>query len=695
MSLRSLKIDSDYRTAGSSAALSFYKRCLSTCVQYDRAAGYFSSAVFIFVRDQVVDFAKRGGRARLICSPNLSKEDVEAIRIGTESPELIASKCLDAELTALLADERATSHIRVLSTLVSFGILEIRIGIRTSGNGLYHEKLGIFSDLSGDSVSFIGSSNETWMGWHDDGNYEAIEVFCSWTQDSARVTKHQSHFDRLWNGKDINLKVFSIPDALKQRICVFAEPSIDALALPPAPPSTKSHPTNRPQKRRHQLEAISSWEENGYRGVLKHATGSGKTLTALFAMSDHLDRGGAVLVLVPSQLLLSQWEEEIKSFYADPALLIAGGGNTSWRDSGLLRIFTNSSSTSGGRIVLATMQTARSKDFISRVSGGDHLMIVADEVHQIGSAENSSVLVVNAGKRLGLSATPERYGDAVGTANIFDYFGPIIPPEYSLQDAIADGHLVRYRYEPIPVYLTENEVADWLALTKEISLLSARAHASLAGDKSLNDRIQLLLIKRARIAKKAENKTTVATSILKTNYKPDQRWLVYCEDQHQVQTVVSATRSWCSEVMEYHSNMTGDRQATLQWFQDHGGILVAIACLDEGVNIPSISHALILASSQNPRQFIQRRGRILRRHPSKHFAEIYDALVVTDSTASSTVSDSLIQAELRRAVEFAKSAVNQSARLTLREIAIRSGIDPDTVDTSDEGSHDQEDDTHA
>jgi superfamily II DNA or RNA helicase len=278
-----------------------------------------------------------------------------------------------------------------------------------------------------------------------------------------------------------------------------------------------------------------------------------------------------------------------------------------------------------------------------------------------------------------MSATPERYGDSAGTAALFEYFGPVIPPEYTLADAINDHHLVPYEYHPKMVTLTGDECGEWAKLTKEISVAAARLKAAAAPSESLKGRLDLLLIQRARIAKKAERKLTVAQDVLHA-YKPGQRWLVYCEDQEQLGRVVSMTRAWCQDVMEYHSSMTGDPGATLQWFQQYGGILVAIACLDEGVNIPSISHALILASSQNPRQFIQRRGRILRTHHTKRFAVVFDALVSPEHVDDEPTQASLLKSELRRSLEFAETAMNPSARAALRQIAITAGIDPESVE---------------
>jgi superfamily II DNA or RNA helicase len=260
-----------------------------------------------------------------------------------------------------------------------------------------------------------------------------------------------------------------------------------------------------------------------------------------------------------------------------------------------------------------------------------------------------------------------------------NYFSGIIPPEYTLNDAINDHNLVPYEYHPDVVSLSDSEIEAWNRLSREISIAIGKDKTGLDSS-TRSDQIKLLMIRRARIAKKASGKEIAAQRLLRQHYRSGQRWLVYCEDGDQLRNVLRQTREWASEVMEYHSAMAGDSKATLKWFQDQGGILIAIACLDEGVNIPSISHALILASSQNPRQFIQRRGRILRRFPGKRVAVIHDVLVAPENVDDEPTQRSLMRSELRRAVEFADTSVNPSAKSALRIIAARAGIDPDTVD---------------
>jgi superfamily II DNA or RNA helicase len=424
----------------------------------------------------------------------------------------------------------------------------------------------------------------------------------------------------------------------------------------------------------HQANAIELWEKAGRRGVFEHATGSGKTFTAIEAIKKHLITGEPALVLVPSQLLHEQWKREILEEIPDASVLMAGSGHIKWKDRGRLRSQT-SSGLGMNRVVVATMQTASTDTFINGLSQGDHLLIVADEIHQIGSPKNSIALSIRSGASLGLSATPIRYGDPEGTQRIFTRFGPVIPPAITLQDAIAAGRLVNYEYFPHPVHLSDEESELWKKLTKQISfeLAKSKKKDSSAG---LTDKAKMLLIQRSRIAKKARVKTGLATNVIKKEFKEGQSWLIYCEDSDQLNEMLLKLRAEGLRPLEYHSNMSGDKVDALNWFKKFGGVLVSIKCLDEGVDIPAVSHAFILASSQNPRQFIQRRGRVLRKSAEKNIAVIHDAIVVPIDPESESEQISLLKAELIRALEFANSALNKGAGADLRRIALEMGIDP-------------------
>ena len=492
--------------------------------------------------------------------------------------------------------------------------------------------------------------------------------------EAERVEKHKIHFDTLWAEHDLDIEIFAFPINALTHLKKVAYKDLDAINY-----KGISTPGRCRKPLPHQRAAVNEWLSRGGRGIFKHATGSGKTYTALMAIGQHIEKGNPTLVVVPSRLLLDQWASEISEELPEAALLLAGGGNNSWRIPERLKGMTSPNTANGGRIVLATMQTASMPKFRRNVRNGTHLLLVADEVHQLGSPHHSKIMKIDSGYRLGLSATPERYSDPKGTIKIFEYFDGVVPPTITLSDAIKAGRLVPYEYFPHGINLSGSEAEEWRRYTKQISREIAREKSDKLDTQPLSEKVKLLLIKRSRIAKKASAKIHLAASIVKQHYKKDQSWLLYCEDSEQLQQVLFALRTEGLNPVEYHSNMKGDRAATMSWFRSFGGILVSIRCLDEGVDIPDVSHALILASSQNPRQFIQRRGRVLRRASNKYLAVVHDALVLPVDPWSEPEQISLLKSELLRAIEFADHAINKGASAELRRIAINMGIDPDSL----------------
>jgi superfamily II DNA or RNA helicase len=669
--LSELCLDSRYQTGGRDPVSGFYKPCLDAAAIYDRAVGYFRSSVFAIVGQPFLEFARRGGKARFICSPSITDEDAQAIAAGYIERDDVVEQAIARDIDDLLSNPDAEHSTKLLATFIKFGVLDIKVAIRTAGNGIYHEKIGIFDDGSGHQVSFLGSANETWRAWHANGNHESIEVFRSWLlADEERVKSHQEKFDVLWGGETPGVDTIDFPEAQRRKLLTAAAPGLDDADINP-PKATVS---GRRRLMTHQVTAIDLWEKAGKRGIFEHATGSGKTITAIAAIKKHLATGQPAIVLVPSQILQEQWRSELLEEIPAASIMMVGGGYVKWRQKGNLR-----SHTIGGlgenRVVISTMQTAATDAFLNRVVQGDHLFIIADEIHQLGSPKNSRALEIRSGASLGLSATPIRYGDPEGTQRIFDRFGPVIPPTITLQDAIKAGRLVNYEYFPHAVHLSEDESALWKDFTKKISSEIAKAKDK-GGGGGLSDRAKMLLIQRSRIAKKAQIKTGLAAGVIQRDYRNGQRWLVYCEDSAQLEEMLSRLRDVGIRPLEYHSTMAGDKVKTLEWFREFGGVLVSIKCLDEGVDIPAVSHAFILASSQNPRQFVQRRGRVLRKSPGKHLAVIHDAIVVPVDPGSESEQISLLKAELVRAIEFGGNALNKGACADLWIIAMKMGIEP-------------------
>ena len=685
--LSSCEFETEYRTAKEHPIEQFYIKCLRKSKSYRRAVGYFRSTVFTVIGMPIVEFAKQGGQIQLICSPNLEFDDVEQIALGYRLRSATVERSLISQFDALLSDTRTFMGARALATLISLGCLEIKLAERIGQRGLYHEKLGLFSDGSGNTVSFKGSSNETWNGWHDNGNFESIEVFCNWRDglEKIRVQKHIKHFESLWSENDPHISVTKFPKTVEEYMKKFSASDINELLTS----TDTSHSFSTRQGLPHQISAISEWENHGRRGILEHATGSGKTFTALLALRKHLQLGLPALILVPSVLLHEQWAREIALELPDTTVLLAGGRFDRWKQGDRLKSMTDPDPSLGPRVVLAMMPTAAQPLFCSKICAGEHLLLIADEVHQMGSPRNSKIFDLNAGARLGLSATPKRYGDPEGTNRLFAFFEGVIPPPVTLQDAVKAGRLVPYEYHPHSVHLTKIEAEEWRKESRMIQFEVAKQKDDTNGKRVLSERARMLLIKRSRIAKKAFSKVQLACDVIKKHFEEGQSWLVYCEDSGQLNDVKISLHEAGYKPLEYHSNMSGDRDATMGWFRRYGGILISIKCLDEGVDIPDVSHALILASSQNPRQFIQRRGRVLRKSPEKYIAVIHDAIVIPVDVEKEPEQVSLLKAELLRAIEFANNAVNQAAGAELRSIAINLGINPEEI-MGDVGSEEDE-----
>lgn len=678
---------SSYNRIDDNIADGFYLPCMRGAVTYDRISGYFGSTVFIIAWQALKEFIDAGGKMRIICSPVLSEEDREALANGTKAQnDALLNERLSADLMAMLESDSLGVPTKLLSCLIASKILTIKIAVvgengHPSVRSLFHDKVGIFKDENSDAVVFRGSFNETYKGLSDDGNIESVDVFQSWDggKDAERVNDAINLFERVWSGSQLSkVKIYDLPEAFQTTVFQTAQKEdmdalLDEIKVRISRSSYWKPSVKGRTPREHQTKALDSWVAHDRRGILKHATGSGKTFTAICAINEALKMDKTVLVLVPAKELLHQWQTDIeKSIDSDELLfLLCGDGNTKWRNPGELSKWT--SPTKGlKKVIIAMMSTAASPEFFSQVIGGKHLFVVADEVHRLGSRERRKIFSIDADSRLGLSATPERYGDAEGTAAIFNYFGGIVEPEFSLYDAINAKVLTRYFYHPQKVYLTPEEQEEWEKLSKEISKLIARLSDNPSEGAALdNPRIKQLLINRSRILKTARNKIGLALDIIRSKYKRGEKWIVYCDNQEQMKCVRQLVEDAGYDAYEYFAEMTGDREETLKYFSAHGGVLVSIKCLDEGVDIPSTTHALILASSKNPREFIQRRGRVLRLSPGKLFAHIYDAITLPQEIDD---MDSIVLGELSRAIQFGEGAENPSCITDLQLIAIDYGI---------------------
>ncbi len=678
MNFQTLPLQNDYRPKSQNPPEKFFRSVLPLTDLYRRASGYFTSSVFSLFSEEIIEFAKNGGTIELVCSPSLTKEDIEAMEKGYSAVD-IATERINFEVEELLREANENGPAEFLGTLIKLNVLSLKVGVYPDGAGIFHDKTGYFVDKKENMISFRGSANETGMGWSEYGNFETIEVFKSWvSEDIDRVSAHKIYLDNLWTDNIDAVEVVEFPKVPKDKLISVAKNRLEYFSQNFV--NKVSHTSRTLMS--HQSDAIENWIKNSYRGILKHATGSGKTITAINAIKEEVEEGKCVLIIVPSTLLLKQWKKEIKLDIKDPAIVLCGAGNTKWQKDKYISSLTKNDSLKKGVIIIAVQKTASTEEFKTQIKLPERMLIVADEVHTLGSENFSDFFDVKFGKRLGLSATPERYGDPDGTKRILEYFGKIIEPIVTLEDAVRSGRLVRYNYYPQRVVLRPDEEENWEKLTKQI--MYALSNENIDANKKISEKLKLLLIRRSRIAKKAYNKIQMVVDILQNNFQDGQHWLVYCEDKEQLNSINEKLSEKDFNPFIYYSDMGGNEKNELDAFTNHSGILLSIKCLDEGVDIPVISHAIIAASSRNQRQFIQRRGRVLRNHEKKKHAEVFDCLVLP-IIKSAKQFNGLVTEEIKRALEFAESADNCGGCIAeLRGWLVEIGQSPEDIFNEEE-----------
>ena len=452
----------------------------------------------------------------------------------------------------------------------------------------------------------------------------------------------------------------------------------------PVPFGSPQLPPNL-QLRSYQQQAITNWFQNQGRGTLKMATGSGKTITALaIATQLYQQIGLQVLIIVcPFRHLVTQWGRECEKFNLQP--ILACESIHKWQSKFSYQLARINTRQQEFLTIITTNETLITPGFQTQLRYlPDRTLMIGDEVHNLGAKKRAASLPPNIGLRLALSATPERHYDDIGTQSILDYFGDILQPEFTLKDAIEQGALVHYLYYPILVELTESESEAYLKLSRAI----ARKLLYQSKDRAFNydDTPDLtpLLMQRARLIGAASNKLTALKTLMQDRLNTSHT-LFYCGDgsSDSIQQLTAVTHLLGNELGYRVNTYTAatsrpDREQLRQQFES-GALqgLVAIRCLDEGIDIPAIKHAVILASSTNPRQFIQRRGRILRPDLGKDRATLYDMVVLPPQLDRDTleIERNLLKKELLRQIEFADLADNAAtARTQLLTIQKRYGL---------------------
>lgn len=651
----------------------------------DCMVGFFSSEVLASLAPGLATYISGSEHSfRLIISPLLRAEDQAAIEDGLRSAEQVADKILE-ELT--VTEDLFQRHtLKCLTWLLREGRIEIKIALMK--DALFHPKVWLFEN-GGDVVAAHGSSNVTYAGIRK--NIEQIAISRSWQDPNQRyiTDKLDYEFGRLWENKDDNCIVIAMPDAVRQRLLRTysseAPPTEDELralygrasgfAEEPEP----YEPTSVAEAGflipgwlkyedgpfEHQGKAVNAWCEDGYRGVLEMATGSGKTITSMIAANRLYQEHNPLLMVVaaPYVPLIEQWCDEIAPFGLKPVNLTMVGGAAK-RASELQKIKRRiRTGLSDVEAVVVSHDTLCTPEFLDVVAGFDCArLLIADEAHNLGRAS----FIVNPPEffehRLGLSATPIRQYDGEGTDALFSFFGPVVF-RFTLEEAIGRC-LVEYDYYLHPVYLTESEMDEWFDLTAKIKQNAWRDK----GGKP-DDYLAKLLRDRRALLETASAKVSMLKSLLdKEDNGSLKHTLVYTSDKgpDQLDNVNRLLRDKNILFHQLTAEETASRDQTkriIGSFQDGEiQVLTAKRVLDEGVNIPQICKAFILASTTVERQWVQRRGRLLRTCSAigKTHSVVHDLLALPPDMENGLDPDarSLVRSELQRAQEFARLARN-------------------------------------
>lgn len=709
MSFQELDIKKEYRSLLDSVAKDFYIPLLSCAVKYQRAVGFFSSSSLVEISKGISELAKNGGKIQLVASPYLSDEDIEAIKSGYAMRDQVVKEAIRREMTeGKTPFEKA--RLNLLANLISDGVLDIKIAFTEDSDrmGMYHEKMGIITDTEGNRVAFAGSMNESATAMTL--NYETIDVYCSWKDEEDRVIAKENAFASIWNDTEPNIKIIDFPE-LKQEIIEKYKrsvpdfeidkkeyaPDIDTVLHtdlgvyseygPKFPEWFKLHD--------YQDEAITEWQKRNYRGIFDMATGTGKTYTglgALTTLSKNIGHKLAAIIVCPYQHLVEQWVEDILKFNIDPIIGYSDSSQKDWPKRLKDAIRDQKLKVRGKEFFCFICTNATfSSDYVqtqlAKIKSDTLLMV--DEAHNFGAPYLSCLLYDNYKYRLALSATLDRHNDEEGTAKLYDFFGEKCI-EYTLDRAIEEKKLTKYKYYPIVVTLTEEELEAYDNLSYEIGKCIMKGKN---GKIKLSSRGEKLALKRSRIVAGAKNKLTMLEEVIQP-YIHDKHILVYCgatkgleqnqdrtdidsEDIRQIDAVTDLLGNKLGmEVSQFTSKESVEEREVLKREFSAGDtlkVLIAIKCLDEGVNIPKIKTAFILASTTNPKEYIQRRGRVLRLAEGKEYAEIYDFITLpydTESVTSLTETQvkrnsTLVKNELRRAEEFSRIAVNMVESVSL------------------------------
>ena len=694
-------------TSGYDEPKDFFTEALIESCNFDLGLGFFSSSGIRSLSYGFALFIANGGKMRVVMNHILSKEDKEVIENGQK--HLIEDfedniLCDIKKLIETLSKEDE-QFFRCLSYLISVDRIKFLATVSTKG-GLGHDKYGIFKDEKGNKVAFIGSANFSQSALELNG--ETITVFSS-PNDDNRIAEYQTLFDQSWENDTphlIHIPIEHVKTFIREKfpeapLTNLIEEGInlrESIGMDNDVPQKYYKPISKrildkielkeqeprfpfPEERKIQIDAYNAWIGNGKKGMFAMATGSGKTVTALNCIRMQYKENGyyKAIIVVPTQALAIQWEHEAKSFNFQN--IVSTHSDKDWKDV-LSRYITRSLLDSTKSIILITTYATFNRNdiqsFLKKVRGAETFIYVADEAHNIGSQNSLKHLPEMINWRIGLSATPERIYDDLGTEKLYEFFDSKPPKytyRYTMKQAIEEGILCHYDYYPIFIDLTSSEMEEYERISDQL-----RKYID-ADTGKYKPNAERLLLKRKRIIHKAENKKIAISDLLEElkqkqkldytfvfvpeGYEPDYSINdSYNIDQDDIHIIDEYAQMFKEHGYSYHKYISGldDAPSILQNFADGDiQILLSMKCLDEGVDIPRAEHAIFCSSTGNPRQFVQRRGRVLRKCKGKEKARIWDLIVAPPNILdeSNKIERNLFFNEVKRIVNFAALADNQ------------------------------------
>lgn len=703
MNFREIKFPSDYeyRSDGDVLPIEFYLDVLPRSKEIYLKLGYFSSSAIRVLALSFAQFIYNGGVIRIITNHYLYNDDKQLIDISDVNEDSLIEANIKSDIEwiykALSGEEQ--HFFNCLRYLAKADRLEI-IPVILKPNSMTHYKQGVFIDGSLDSIFMEGSCNFTASGLLENG--ESISIYRSWGSEfeSNKISGKEREIkliadresnkyeylykEQIQNAVNVIGKDKTMSELLQKEVGLLDESSYRG-KLAQAIERYKNRlehiiedVENRPKfpfgsrPREYQVEAYKAWQKSKKQGIFAMATGTGKTKTALNCLlcEYELDDVYQAVILVPTKVLVEQWRDEVQLFNFRNIYLVYS--DVEWKTELGELCASLKFNKKLSFIIIVTYQTFPSDGFQRYANQLPvSTVLIADEAHNIGSKLMKQILPsIKWERRIALSATPKRIYDEEGNSVIESFFNSIEPYTYSfsLERAIEEGYLCHYLYYPHLVELTDEEQEQYIEISKKL----AKYFNVNDGRFQDNPAVEKLLLERKRIVHKAANKLFVFERIINRHVESgeDLKYtFVYAPEGDDVkgdniltQYVNKLSESHPSVRAYSYTNQSQNKDLIMRNFEDgYFDVLFSMKCLDEGVDVPRAQLAIFCSSTGNPRQFIQRRGRVLRKHKDKSLAVIHDLVVLpapTGDPSTQRVERNLLRNELVRVVYFASLANN-------------------------------------